>query len=127
MSNAILEQNAAHEEAIALLSLLAELWPAAFKHEHENPVPLSIGIREVLQQELGGLVDDEVIAVALGLYCRRPAYHAALQAPGAVRVDLQGNAVGKVTAREVRFLKRGARPAGEFIRPAATAIAQMGR
>jgi sRNA-binding protein len=80
--------------------MLAETWPACFKHEDEMPVPLAIGTYHRAQAELGEVVEEEVLRLAFEIYCRRPAYRAALRKPGAQRVDLDGSVVAPVTAEE---------------------------
>ena len=94
------EKQAPYEAAFAALNMLAETWPACFKHEDETPVPLAIGTYDRVQAELGEMVDEEVLRRAFEIYCRRPAYRAALRQPGAQRVDLDGSVVAPVTAEE---------------------------
>jgi sRNA-binding protein len=94
------EKQAPHEAAFASLNMLAETWPACFKHEDERPVPLAIGTYHRVRAELGEMVDEEVLRRAFEIYCRRPAYRAALRQPGAQRVDLDGSVVAPVTAEE---------------------------
>ncbi len=94
-----------YESAFATLNMLAETWPACFKHEDETPVPLAIGTYHRVQAELGEIVDEEVLRRAFEIYCRRPAYRAALRKPDAQRVDLDGSMVAPVTAQEQAMAK----------------------
>ena len=94
------DKQARYEAAFAALNMLAETWPACFKHEDETPVPLAIGTYDRVQAELGKIVEEGVLKLALTIYCRRPAYQAALRQPGATRVDLDGSEVAPVTAEE---------------------------
>ena len=93
-------KQARYEAAFAALNMLVETWPACFKHEDETPVPLAIGTYHRVQAELGEIVDEKVLKLALTIYCRRPVYRAALRQPGAQRVDLDGSVVAPVTAEE---------------------------
>ena len=94
------DKQARYEAAFKVLNMLAETWPACFKHEDETPVPLAIGTYPRVQAELGEIVDEEVLRLAFEIYCRRPAYRAALRKPGVQRVDLDGSVVAPVTAEE---------------------------
>ena len=94
------DKQARYEAAFKVLNMLAETWPACFKHEDETPVPLAIGTYHRVQAELGEIVDEDVLKLALTIYCRRPTYRAALRNPGAQRVDLDGSVVAPVTAEE---------------------------
>ena len=89
-----------YKEALALLSLMCERWPEAFKREDEPPTPLALGIRHAVTQALNGLAKPGVINQAFFIYCHRQAYTEALMQPGATRVDLDGDVVGLVTAEE---------------------------
>src|ERR687895_399368 len=118
------EKQARYEAAFKVLNMLAETWPACFKHEDETPVPLAIGTYHRVQAELGEIVDAEVLKLAFAIYCRRPAYFAALRQPGAQRVDLDGSVVAPVTAEEqakARPRKKAkATPPSKKAAPAAT-------
>jgi sRNA-binding protein len=94
------DKQARYEAAFKVLNMLAETWPACFKHEDDTPVPLAIGTYHRVQAELGEIVDEKVLKLALTIYCRRPVYQAALRKPGAQRVDLDGRVVAPVTAEE---------------------------
>ena len=75
-------------QALALLAMLTERYPATFRHEGETPKPLAIGITERLITELA--LDGAVVTDAMRLYTRRRAYQQALREPGALRVGLDG-------------------------------------
>jgi sRNA-binding protein len=114
-----------YEAAFKVLNMLVETWPACFKHEDETPVPLAIGTYQRVQAELGEIVDAKVLKLALTIYCRRPAYQAALRQPGAQRVDLDGSVVAPVTAEEQakarpRRRKAKATPPAQGAAPAST-------
>ena len=111
------DKQACYEAAFKVLNMLAETWPACFKHEDETPVPLAIGTYHRVQAELGEIVDEEVLKLALTIYCRRPVYRAALRQPGAKRVVLDGSVVAPVTAEE-QAMARPRRPKAKAAPPA---------
>jgi sRNA-binding protein len=80
-------------------------------------VPLAIGTYHRVQADLGEMVDAEVLKLAFAIYCRRPAYLAALRKPGAQRVDLDGSVVAPVTAEE-QAMARPRRPKAKATPPA---------
>ena len=110
------DKQARYEAAFATLNMLAETWPACFKHEDNTPVPLAIGTYHRVQAKLGEIVDEEVLKLALTIYCRRPAYLAALRKPGAQRVDLDGSVVAPVTEEE-QAMARPRRPKAKAAPP----------
>jgi sRNA-binding protein len=110
-----------YEAAFATLNMLAETWPACFKHEDETPVPLAVGTYHRVQAELGEIVDEEVLKLALTIYCRRPAYRTALRQPGAQRVDLDGSVVAPVTAQE-QAMARPRKPKAKAAPPSKQAV-----
>ncbi len=73
---------------------LAETYPACF--DGENPQPLKLGIHHDL---MAAGFEKAAVKRALARYCNRPRYRKALRA-GAVRIDLQGQPAGTVTAAE---------------------------
>jgi sRNA-binding protein len=115
------DKQACYEAAFATLNMLAETWPACFKHEDETPVPLAIGTYHRVQAELGEIVDEEVLRRAFEIYCRRPAYRAALRQPGAKRVDLDGSVVAPVTAEE-QAMARPRKPKAKATPPSKQAV-----
>lgn len=92
------KNRAANQAAVAQIS---ELYPNVF---NRNAVkPLKIGIQEEL------LADEKLskgkIKRALASYVRAPQYYKSLQ-PGADRIDLSGEAAGKVTEQEAEHAKK---------------------
>jgi len=86
-------------QPVSIILLLAERFPACFNWE--NPQPLKIGIHKDLAA--AGFLEAGVNSVnlkrALGRYCNRPRYRRTLR-EGKIRVDLQGQPAGAVTATE---------------------------
>jgi sRNA-binding protein len=110
------EKQARYEGAFKVLNMLTETWPACFKHEDETPIPLAIGTYHRVQAELSEIVDEEVLKLALTIYCRRSAYRTALRQPGAKRVDLDGSVVAPVTEEE-QAMARPRRPKAKAAPP----------
>ncbi|MEZ5601479.1 MAG: ProQ/FinO family protein [Candidatus Competibacteraceae bacterium] len=73
---------------------LAETYPACFNSE--NPRPLKLGIHRDL---MAAGFEKAAVKRTLARYCNRPRYRKALRA-GAIRIDLQGQPAGVVTAAE---------------------------
>ena len=73
---------------------LAETYPACF--DGENPRPLKLGIHRDL---MAAGFEKAAVKRTLARYCNRPRYRKALRA-GAIRIDLQGQPAGVVTAAE---------------------------
>ncbi len=91
----------AHQEFI---TKLAASFPPCFTEDCCEPHrPLKTGIRADIVA-LGVLTEREAKA-ALRLYASRTMYQRAIAA-GGVRIDLNGNAAGEVTAEEVETAKR---------------------
>ena len=106
---------------VTVLPALMAAYPAGF--DWEQPRPLKIGIhKDLLAAGFGGAgVKPAEIHRALVRYCHRPLYRKALRA-GAIRVDLQGQPAGVVTAAEVEaaraaFAAGKARQAGTPVPP----------
>jgi len=74
--------------------VLAETYPACF--DGENPRPLKLGIHRDL---MAAGFEKAAVKRTLARYCNRPRYRKALRA-GAIRIDLQGQPAGVVTAAE---------------------------
>ncbi len=74
--------------------VLAETYPACF--DGEDPRPLKLGIHHDL---MAAGFEKAAVKRALARYCNRPRYRKALRA-GAIRIDLQGQPAGVVTAAE---------------------------
>jgi hypothetical protein len=106
---------------VTALPALMATYPAGF--DWEQPRPLKIGIhKDLLAAGFGGAgIQPAEIHRALVRYCHRPLYRKALRA-GAIRVDLQGQPAGVVTAAEVEaaraaFAAGKARQAGTPVPP----------
>jgi len=137
-----------YPEAYALLNLLTESWPHVFRHENELPVPLSVGIREEIIRELGGVIEPYVVNIALKIYCAQWSYLHALMAPDAMRICLNGNpiepvsqehrldaekrlqaAMAKQRSRQIRAQKQDAKAEGVAstkLKPARRSLAKSG-
>src|SRR5215207_9083757 len=84
----------------ATIRVLADRWPNCFAVSEKQRRPLKIGIGE----EIAGLLTDVDVLAALALYTRSPGYMEALVA-GAVRIGLDGEPAGVVTAQQVAFAR----------------------
>ena len=93
-------------QALALLAMLTERYPATFRHEGEPPRPLAIGTGDRLIAERA--LDPTLVHTAMRLYTRRHAYRHALAQDGAMRVDLDGHEVEPVS-QEHQALARAPR------------------
>ncbi len=80
--------------SVPTLPALTETYPACFNSE--NPRPLKLGIHRDL---MAAGLEKAAVKRALARYCNRPRYRKALCA-GAIRIDLQGQPAGAVTAAE---------------------------
>jgi len=86
----------------AALAHLAEAFPQTFVLEKYRPHrPLKVGIAADIPARCPEL-ERRVLSVALSVYTRRVMYLQSLVA-GATRVDLDGNPVGEVTARDAEY------------------------
>jgi len=86
----------------AALARLAEAFPQTFVLEKYRPHrPLKVGIAADIPARCPEL-ERRVLSVALSVYTRRVMYLQSLVA-GATRVDLDGNPVGEVTARDAEY------------------------
>ena len=95
----------------AVIDLLAELYPMAFSMYEGRRKPLKIGIRDDLNKVLDGAVTEIGLKQALRCYCQNKVYRSRLR-QGAVRIDLQGEPVGIVSAEHATGdMERKARPA----------------
>ena len=87
-----------HEAAIRAL---AERWPKCFAVDEKRRRPLKIGIAE----EVRALLPDIDVSAALALYTHSTSYMKALVA-GAVRIGLDGERAGTVSAVHEAFARR---------------------
>lgn len=79
------------------LRIVRAVWPFAFNVI--APAPLKIGIHKDMEDETAGQIPAFIISKALRFFTTLDRYLAMIQ-PGAPRLDLSGNAVGKVKLRE---------------------------
>ena len=93
--------NTAH----ATIELLASTWPACFAVKFRDRKPLKIGIAKDVAAATEGAITPEELEAAFGLYTRQTGYLKALK-EGAVRVDLDGNPAGTVTAEQAAMARR---------------------
>ena len=77
------------------LSIVRELWPAAFKVS--TPKPLKIGIHKDIQA--AGLLPDHVIEMAIKYFVSRDRYLECTR-EGCHRIDLNGRRTGRVNIKE---------------------------
>lgn len=94
------------EQARYGVELLKVHYPACFK-EQAVMIPLKVGIRQDLIKHLGGrtdiaLADKACMSSSLSYYVNSPGYHRRV-VEGAVRVDLNGEPAGVVTAEEANY------------------------
>jgi ProP effector len=85
----------------AAIRTLAERWPKCFAVDEKRRQPLKVGIAE----EARALLPDIDVSTALALYTRSTSYMKALVA-GAVRIGLNGEPAGTVTAGHETFARR---------------------
>lgn len=94
------------EQAQYGVELLKAHFPACFK-EVKDLQPLKVGIKQDLVKHLGTrediVISDKACMVnSLAYYVNSPAYHKRAAA-GAVRIDLDGNPAGVVSAEEAQY------------------------
>jgi ProP effector len=87
----------AHSRAEASISVLAEAYPAAFQIFEQRRKPLKLGIHHDVA--LAGIMSARQLKNALRFYVGNAFYLRSLR-KDAPRVDLEGKAVGSVTAEE---------------------------
>jgi sRNA-binding protein len=83
------------ERSLAIITMLAERWPAVFAVRDAKRRPLAIGIRD----DILAALDPKELVGALRYYCRSVGYLSHMRS-GAWRHDLDGNVVGTVMAEE---------------------------
>jgi sRNA-binding protein len=107
------------------VELLKAHFPNCFK-EFKDTQPLKIGIKQDLVKRLATLEqivlgDKACMVSSLAYYVSSAAYHKSA-VEGAVRIDLDGNPVGQVSAEEAQYsvecrkakLHKGAKPAASL-------------
>jgi ProP effector len=85
-----------------ILELLCERFPRTFARDPAERRPLKRGIDRDLVARLDGLNSRTALKRVLGGYTVCPEYRAKL-IEGAVRIDLDGNPAGVVTASEAAY------------------------
>jgi sRNA-binding protein len=88
-----------------MLALASARWPLAFSVHQMRRRPLKIGIHLDILAELGDAVPPAELALALRCYVANRVYRSRLVA-GAVRIGLDGEPAGVVTAREAEYAAR---------------------
>ena len=115
------------EAATAAIALLTELFPRTFAVYEARRQPLKIGIDKDLVSAVAGAIKPHELTSALAFYTGNAGYLRGLRV-GAVRIDLDGNPAGTVTASEAQHaaevlatrLLRTARRRTAGAKPAAT-------
>ncbi len=85
------------DTVVAVLALLAENWPKCFSVYEKRRRPLKIGIHHEILAAIGGVVTSAELSRGLRAYVGNKVYRSRLVA-GAVRVGLDGEPAGEVTA-----------------------------
>jgi ProP effector len=93
------------DTAHATIELLATIWPTCFAVRFRDRKPLKVGIAKDVAAAVAGAITPAELDAAFALYTRQLGYLRALQ-EGAVRVDLNGNAAGAVTADQAAMARR---------------------
>lgn len=87
------------------IEMLARRWPKCFSVYQGRRRPLKIGIYNDLLTALGDGISPQVLSLALRVYTVNHCYRGQLKL-GAVRVDLNGDPAGVVTADQVPQIKK---------------------
>jgi ProP effector len=90
------------KDATATIQLLAERWPKAFRTYQARRVPLKLGIDADIVAAVDGAVTLPELRAAMRSYVNNLGYLLASK-EGAIRVNLDGNAVGVVSAEEAKW------------------------
>ena len=83
----------------AVITLVAETWPACFSVWERRRRPLKLGIHTNILAVLDGAVTPRELSRALRRYVSNT-YYLRMMTVGAVRIDLDGNPAGIVTDEE---------------------------
>jgi sRNA-binding protein len=89
-------------DVLATIGRLAEKWPKAFHVFERRRKPLKIGVDTDIVAGLDGAITLPELRAAMRSYTGNLGYLLASK-EGAVRVDLQGDAAGVVTATEAKW------------------------
>jgi ProP effector len=87
--------------AIVAIALLAETWPQTFVVYEVRRKPLKLGIHNDIMAALDGAMTLQELRTGLSYYTNNVGYLRASH-EGAVRIDLNGNAAGTVSADEAQ-------------------------
>jgi ProP effector len=110
-----------YDDLTEKLAKLAALYPKTFFVREQGRRPLKLGIHHDLNSDTThGLSSNEVRQV-IGWYCSSPAYRAAV-VEGAIRVGLDGEAAGEVTAAAAAVAKAAMRREVKAERKAVAAV-----
>lgn len=91
-------------DPLQTISLLADVWPQVFAIYERRRVPLKVGIfADLLAAGFDGLEDD--LEIALRRYNNSLGYQQKLKT-GAVRIDLNGEPAGTVTADQAQWAEK---------------------
>jgi ProP effector len=86
-----------------IIGILAEKFPKCFFVYERRRKPIKIGIFQDLLDELGDSIPESDLSLALRLYTGNRYYLSRASREGAARIDLNGDASGRVSAEEARF------------------------
>jgi ProP effector len=95
-----------HVDVAAITTRLAELCPKAIFVYEQRRQPLAIGIRAQISERVGDATTPDELNAALRAYTRNVGYLRAM-ARGGVRIDLEGEPAGMITAEQVASAARG--------------------
>lgn len=88
-------------QARDVIDALASFWPHAFSVFERRRQPLKLGIHDDILSASKGAITVAELKLALRFYCANPHYLRACS-EGALRVDLDGEPAGRVTADEAK-------------------------
>jgi sRNA-binding protein len=88
-------------DARAAIALLSELYPRAFFVHEAKRRPLKINIDTDIINTVNGAIKPHELVAALRSYCNNPVDLSHMR-PGAVRINLDGNPAGIVTAEAAK-------------------------
>jgi sRNA-binding protein len=94
-----------HDEVAAAIALLAETFPKCFLVFEQRRRPLKVGIDRDILERLGEAMTPAELFGALRFYTGNQIYLRHLL-NGAWRIDLDGNVVGVVTAKDEAHARR---------------------
>jgi ProP effector len=98
----IMTKKPSRSDIAAIIALLAEMYPKAFFVWEARRKPLKIGIHVDIIAKVNGAIKPFELYHALAAYCNNLRYLGGMHV-GAVRIDLDGNPAGVVSAEEGRI------------------------